>query len=269
MAHLGEWAFRADILVAFFCGALVGFSEILSRYRDEPLKATVNQYGLTYLAINGAVSVAAFGLLQKYPDAIFPKIAGDPFMGSLVAGFGAMAVMRSKLFIFRSDDGKEYPIGPAIVIETLLRVIDRKIDRLRASQREKRVFLRLKDVTNFSQAADYLEASLLSFQNLTVAEKSEASDVIKQLRGSPWPASLKTLAVGFMFLNVAGEENFDQVFDNLTKYLEEQKQVPSGGPPPAATQPITTQPSTAPPPTQPTGTPTATSPPSGSGKAGG
>ena len=59
---------------------------------------------------------------------------------ALTAGFGAMAVFRSKLFIFRTEDGKEYPIGPSIVMETFLGLLDRKIDRLRAAKRQRRVF---------------------------------------------------------------------------------------------------------------------------------
>ncbi len=46
-----------------------------------------------------------------------------------------MTVFRSKLFTFRSPDGKEYAIGPAIVLETILKTIDQKIDRRRATER--------------------------------------------------------------------------------------------------------------------------------------
>ena len=221
MAVWGNWTLALCALTAFVSGCLVGFSEILSRYRDEPLRATGNLYGLTYLGINGFISLGAFALLRNYPNAIIPSVAEDRFMSAIAAGFGAMAVMRSKLFIFRSDDGKEYPIGPAIAIETILRVVDRKIDRLRAAQREKLVFARLKDIANFEQAADYLTASLLSFQNLTQDEKRDIAAVIQQYRDqTSWPAALKTMAVGFAFLTIAGEENFDQVVDDLITYLK-------------------------------------------------
>jgi len=208
-------------LGTFVFGTLVGFSEILSRYRDEPLKATFTRFGLTYLAINGLISLAAFGLLLHYPAAIFPKIAGDKFLAAAVAGFGAMSVMRSKLFSFRSDDGKEYPIGPSIVIDTILHVVDRKIDRQRASQREIHVFSKLKDISDFDAASEYLTASLLSFQNLSQDEKREIAAVIQEYRDQKsWPPALKTMAVGFAFLTIAGEDNFDQIVDDLITYLK-------------------------------------------------
>lgn len=209
------------ILLSFAIGALAGFSEIASRYRDEPLRAVGNLYGASYLSANGLASVAAYGFLLRYPKAILAPISGDPLMAALTAGFGAMFILRSKLFIFRADDGKEYPIGPSIVVETVLRMLDRKIDRLRASKRQQRVFEKMKDITNFNGAAAYLEASLLSFQNLSDQDKGEISGVLKQYRDmTAWPETLRTMAVGFAFLTIAGEENFDQVIANLKSYLD-------------------------------------------------
>jgi hypothetical protein len=222
--------------VSLAIGGLAGVSEIVSRYRDEPMRATFNRYGISYLLLNGLASVAAYGLMIRYPTQIFAAVSDDRLMASIVAGFGAMALLRSKLFIFRADDGKDYPIGPSIVIETFLRMLDRKIDRLRASFRQKRVFDQMKSVDNFDDAANYLEASLLSFQNLGAEEKTEIAAVINQYRrATNWPAALRMMAVGFAFLTIAGEENFDQVIANLKAYLSELNQARSGpaGPLPA------------------------------------
>lgn len=161
-------------------GAATGVSEIITRYRDEPLLATVNRHGLSYAGINGALSAAAFALLSRYSTSSFRRRAATGCSGRSGAGFGAMVVMRSKLFIFRSDDGTDYPIGPAIVMESFLRMLDRKIDRYRASRRQARVFSAMSDITDFQTSAGYLSASLLSFQNLSVQEKTEIAAVIKE-----------------------------------------------------------------------------------------
>src|ERR1700742_4465686 len=109
------WSITATIF-----GMLVGLSEILSRYRDEPLLACATAPGIAYLVLNGILSLAAFMIMQMYPGQIFPALTKDLFMTAIVAGFGAMVVFRSKLFTFRSPDGKDYSIGPAIVLETAL-----------------------------------------------------------------------------------------------------------------------------------------------------
>lgn len=211
-------AFWGYFFAALF-GAATGVSEIIARYRDEPLLATVNRYGLSYAAANGGLSAAAFALLTRYSEQLLPTATGDWLLRAFSAGFGAMVVMRSKLFIFRSDDGKDYPIGPAIVMESFLRMLDRKIDRYRASRRQARVFTAMSDITDFETAADYLSASLLSFQNLSEQEKAEIAAVIKEYTAAPWPTALKCAALGLAFLTIAGEENFDQVIGSLRTYL--------------------------------------------------
>lgn len=50
-------------LLSFLLGALAGLSELISRYRDEPFSAAANVYGWGYLALNGVLAVAAYGLL--------------------------------------------------------------------------------------------------------------------------------------------------------------------------------------------------------------
>jgi hypothetical protein len=207
-------------LTSMMFGVLVGLSEILSKYRDEPVIASATWPGITYLLLNGTISLAAFMLLRLYPTKIFPDLGNDLFLTSVAAGFGAMIVFRSKLFTFRSTDGKDYSIGPAIVLETVLRTIDSKIDRRRATQRQTEVFEATKDLTSFENTASYIEASLLSFQNLTVDDKTEFAKTIQEYRNaSKWPDALKILGLGFAFLSLAGDENFQQVISNLKKYL--------------------------------------------------
>jgi hypothetical protein len=219
-------------LLSFAIGALAGVSEIVSRYRDEPLRATVNRFGMAYLLLNGLASVLAYGFFVRYPTKILPAIGDDLLLASIVAGFGAMAVLRSNFFIFRTEDNKEYPIGPSIVIETFLRMLDRKIDRQRALVRQQQVFEQMKGIADFDKAANYLEASLLSFQNLTQEEKADIAAVITEYRqATNWPPVLRMMAVGFPFLTIAGEENFAAVIANLKAYLA---QLASGNPPSAS-----------------------------------
>jgi len=223
----------------FLFGALVGFAEILSRYRDEPLLATFTNSGMSYLAINGIISTVAFAILRKYPTQIFSGLKDDLLLTAVVAGFGAMSVFRSKLFSFKSGDGTEVPIGPAIVLDTILKMIDHKIDRHRATARQTRVFNSMFEIRDFSGTSDYVEASLNSFQNLSADDKRAISEGIKDLKTTTnWPDSLKCLALGFVFLTVAGDENFDLVVSNVKRYLQTLQpppgQPPGGGQGPAA-----------------------------------
>lgn len=216
--------------LALAFGALTGMSEIMLRYRDEPLRATVTRYGLSYLALNGLIATSALFILMHYEDGVFPGLKNDLFMKAIVAGFGAMAVFRSKLFTYRAEDGREFPVGPIIVLDTVLKVLDRKIDRQRSSERQRLVFEQLKDITAYDFAANYLVVSLLSYQNLTTDEKAVIANAVKEYREqTQWPTQLKSMALGFAFLTIAGEENFAEVVKNLKAALAQAQSAPAGG----------------------------------------
>lgn len=212
------WSVLGYALTSLLFGVLVGLSEILSRYRDEPIQASTTGSGLIYLLLNGVISLGAFALLCKYN--IFPAIQHDLLLIAIVGGFGGMTVFRSKLFTFRSPDGTEHAIGPAIVLEAILKTIDQKIDRRRATERQAKVYAEMGNLSDFENTTKYIRASLPSFQNLTEEDKREIEAVIKDYQDIDWPDSLKCLGLGFAYLNIAGEENFDQVVANLKKFLE-------------------------------------------------
>lgn len=235
---LDPWRVLGWAFASLLFGALVGLSEILSRYRDEPLLAATTVFGLSYLLLNGVISLAAFVLLRGYSTQIFPVVENDLFLTATIAGFGAMTIFRSKLFTYRSSDGKEYAIGPAIVLETILKTIDHKIDRRRATERQAKIFAEMRDLSDFNGTAQYIEASLNSFQNLTTEEKTEIIEVINEYRKLLWPEKLKIMALGFAFLNIAGEENFDQVMRNMRQLLLSVKaETASASPPPPGAPP--------------------------------
>jgi len=216
----------AAVAVSF--GELVGFSEIITRYRDEPLRATFNRYGILYLLINGALSGCAYFLLRAYGARIFPAAQDPPLLASIVAGFGSMAVLRSKLFVFRTDDGKDIPIGPDLVISSVLRIVDRKIDRLRAARRQQLVFELAKRIagvigsdSDFDNPNSFVSISLASFQNLSTEEKqqivSKSEELREKLKGKP--SLFKAMVLGFVVLDIAGEENFRAIMQDLEEYL--------------------------------------------------
>ncbi len=216
----------AALAVSF--GELVGFSEIITRYRDEPLRATFNRYGILYLLINGALSGCAYFLLRAYGARIFPAAQDPPLWAAIVAGFGAMAVLRSKLFVFRTDEGKDIPIGPDLVISSVLRIVDRKIDRLRAARRQQLVFELAKRIakvmgseSDFDNPNSFVSISLASFQNLSTEEKQQivakSEELREKLKGKP--SLFKAMVLGFVVLDIAGEENFRDIMQDLEEYL--------------------------------------------------
>src|SRR5258708_189985 len=93
------------LLLTMAFGASVGAAELLARYRDEPQVVVSSAPGLLYMGLNALISAAAYGLLVHYNNRILVGLQSDPLMRSIVAGFGSMLIMRSKLFSFKTEGG--------------------------------------------------------------------------------------------------------------------------------------------------------------------
>ncbi len=121
-------------------GLLVGLTEILSRYRDDPWRAILDAGALIYALVNVAAATIALFLLGDVfkltfnVDDIPANVEKIRLLRILVAGLGAMALFRSSLLVFRIGD-KDVAIGPGLVLQVLLDVTDRAVDRARARPR--------------------------------------------------------------------------------------------------------------------------------------
>jgi hypothetical protein len=201
----------------FVFGSAVGLSEIVSRYRDEPLKAARTPYGLVYVAANGIIAVCALFIILRYPEKFgFPAGRPPAFLSAVIAGFGSMAVMRTRLMVLKGADNKDISIGPDLVIKTLLQMVDQYIDRNRAAKRLQIVTANLENLKKlqlrfktFRGVADYLMTSLLAFQNLDSEPKKQMQDTFSNYDSNrDIPDDIKYLAMAFVFLTVAGEDQF-------------------------------------------------------------
>ena len=206
--------------LAVLFGVLVGGAEILSRYQDEPWEALGSIPGLFYVSINGTIAAAAYWLVRHYEAKMFTALGGDLFLTSVIAGFGAMAVMRSKLFTFKTAGGSEIAIGPDAVITIFLQAVDRAIDRQRAAQRQSLVWETIQDIAYSSVVPNFFQGSLQAYQNLSAPEKSTLASVIKEVDASTnLKPQLKMMTLGFGFLNISGEENYRRLMIDLKVFL--------------------------------------------------
>jgi len=211
--------------LAALLGASVGTSELVSRYRDEPTQALRNWSAFTYLTLNAIVSISAYGLLTRYGKTLIPAIADDPLMRSIAAGFGAMAILRSKFFTLRTEKGEDIGVGPDAAISAFLSAADRGVDRKRAERRLKLVFDSASRVTSYENVREFITVSLLSFQNLNDNEKRSINDKINEIYGEKgrknYPTDeLRLQALCYQVLVIIGDYNFNRLIRNLRRFIE-------------------------------------------------
>lgn len=203
------------ILTAGF-GAMVGGSEIMSRYRDEPFRAIFSPPGRVYMLLNGLISVAAYLLLLKYGGT---ALSDDHLMTSVVAGFGAMMFMRSKLFSFRTEGGESFSVGPDAVLSTFLNSVNRRVDRFLSDIRQEIVYNEAVTIVKPEDAPKFLEVYLTAYQNIPADEKKGlAEDIQAVLNRTDLDHKLKLMAISFGFMNIGGYRNFRALMALLRKH---------------------------------------------------
>ena len=210
------------------CGALVGLVELLGRYRDEPRRVLTGTWAaFWYVTFNALVAAAAFGLLRHFADQILPAAKTDPLIAALAAGFGSMIILRSKLISIKGPDGKEVAVGPDLVVAEILRVFDQHMDRHRSAQRMDLVKKETAGIEQADRMGDYLLTSLASFQNLSNADREVITQTIERVLKTTLDRSMKILALGYGFLNIAGEETFKRAMEGVRAYAGPQPPPPA------------------------------------------
>ncbi|MBU8544926.1 MULTISPECIES: hypothetical protein [Roseomonadaceae] len=210
-------------LVVATIGGVVGFAELVSRYRDEPWLVAKSPPGMTFIGANALAAVTALFLLENYREAL--SAPTDGVTRTLLAGFGAMVVLRSKLLTLRQPGGTDVEVGPAFVVDSLLAAVNRDVDRRRAERRIALVngLARRFAPHPFAKAAPHLKAALLAFQTMDAAERKRLSDTIEAMLKDQTLVALsndvKYAMIGYDFLTAFGEETLNCTFDELERSI--------------------------------------------------
>jgi hypothetical protein len=192
-----------DYLVAALLGALVGGTELVSRYRDAPQSALSSRPAWLYISLNMAASAMALGLARVYGWTFGATGPSQRWTQVFLAGIGAMALFRTSLFTVRAGD-KDLNVGPGLFLQTLRDAADREVDRARAQARGIAVAELMRGV-DFEKASAILVPYCLSLmQNVPEGELKELMSDIKTLAGNPMDNAIKGRILGLHLMKVVG-----------------------------------------------------------------
>lgn len=200
----------------FLFGVLVGLSEVLSRYRDAPGRAAMSLPGVLYIGFNGAASILALYFIRRIlplwtDPAAVPAVAGGNASelgalarDALLAGLGAMAILRSSILTARVGS-KDVEVGPAAVMEIFRAAMDRQIARKRAVARATDIAAAMEHVSfrTCYQALTGIALSLL--QSASAEEKEEVERRVAALASETGRSDRdKALELGLILADSVG-----------------------------------------------------------------
>ncbi len=159
----------------------------------------------------------------------FPTETSAPADGvarAMLAGFGAMVLLRSKLFTVRQTDGTEIAVGPALALDQLLSAVNRDIDRRRAAHRHRLVTEAAEALApyDFVESVRFLRPALLAFQTLDQNERTALNASLAGLQKDPdivgQPSTIKYKYFFFDLLTTCGEQTFTSIYTDLFVHLQ-------------------------------------------------
>lgn len=202
-------------------GGLVGVVELISRYRDNPLRAISRFPAIAYIAFNVAASILALYLIIEIKPAwlieggdLSKVTAAGWILIVFVAGTAALALFRSSLFRAKIDD-VSVPIGPALILDALLGSLDRAVDRAIATPRSAAI-KRIMTEVDFDKAQEALPSYCIALmQNLSDEESRRLGNRLNEIKSSTVPKDIKVLQLGLALLNTFGEDVLDKAREAL------------------------------------------------------
>jgi hypothetical protein len=208
-------------LLAFGFGAAVGATELIARYRDDPAHALHSRPARLYMVVNGIVGWAAFWLIHSgrmpLPTELFK---GHPLLNALVlGGFGGMALFRTSFFNVRIRD-RDVPIGPAAVLQIILRAADRAVDRERAGPRADNV-RRIMQGVSYERAKSALPSyCYMLMQNVSQEERTDLDQWIVSMEKSEIRDDAKAYYLGLQLMNLVGEVVLERAVTGLADRIK-------------------------------------------------
>lgn len=193
-----------NYLFAAAIGATAGGVELLQRYRDAPWRTMREAASFFYLLLNAIASTIAYHLVLVF-DVRFGLTAPAQVAAVqvMVAGLAAVAFFRTTLFTVKSGDSV-IEIGPSAMMEALLTVTDRTIDRSRAERRATDVPVIMAGV-DFPKASEALPAFCFgAMQNVTDLEQKAAREAVTKIAGTSLSNGLKVNLLGLLLVNLSG-----------------------------------------------------------------
>lgn len=219
------------VTIAIYVAGVIALAaaavELLARYRDNPLRALLSLPSVSYMLVNGLAGAGTAWWLDQF----FPKMVStpagnvDPIKLAIVAGFGSLVVLRTSVMKLRVASGQDISIGPAVIIDQLLSVIDRGVDRSLAGPRAK-IVAELAEKFVFDRDNLALVSLCLGLlQNPTASEEQETTSLSRSLAGrSDISPKVKKMILLLALLGVVGENVLRQAVMSL--------QEPDTAPPP-------------------------------------
>jgi hypothetical protein len=206
-------------LICILFGILVGLSELINRYPDEPKKILVSLTAINYMLLNGVSSIIAFYIIDQYGTS-FLNIPLDDIKKVMIASFSSMLFLRSSVFTMKVGS-QDVAIGPSAILTIIMNCIDRTYDRERAEERARSIEVIMKRIDYTKAKKDLPLVCLSLMQNLSLEEQTRLATELSSLEtGDTKFSKTKSVVLGLTIVKYTGPNALKEAIKILGSEIE-------------------------------------------------
>jgi hypothetical protein len=198
--------------IAFLCGYGAALAELLSRYSDGVKRIFQLKESNFYLVLNGAIALIAYAAIKQY--SLSGYLENSPLSQAIVAGFSAMALLRSSIASIKLGQ-TTVQAGLAPILQVFLNTVDRAFDRKRSQMNIAEIKEIMKDV-DFGKAVKSLPTTCLSLmQNVSHDEGAKMGADVLELENNAMEQEAKAIILGIIINKVTGPDLLRSAVNSL------------------------------------------------------
>ena len=194
-------------LLALVTGGLVIYVELASQYPRTQKFAFCNRVAICYFFLHAILSAVLFQLILSFKDIdlIGKFVFDEPHLKALAAGLQWQALLRLRIFTFRTPGGKDVPIGVELFWERIAKLFERKLEE----KEETALFDFLRSYKQKYQDVKAAKDIALQYLGLGLSnlEKGEMAAMRKKFEGARTSEE-----VMYTFVRFRGVKVFEQRF---------------------------------------------------------
>lgn len=212
MSFFQQW----EVLFVALLGALTGATELIRRYPDAPLRAIRTGGALIYIGVNLVAAIIALLFLQTFGGIQETDASKRAIYEILIAGIGSMVLLRLSFFKATTTNDSEVSIGPAYLLDTLLKAADTSVGQRLARERTKDAAEVMKDVS-FDKAFGMLPTLCIGLMPTLVEEdqNSIASQVALIQGNLNFTPHARSLLLGALLMRFFGLDMLREAIERL------------------------------------------------------
>ncbi|MEO0680313.1 MAG: hypothetical protein AAF192_07845 [Pseudomonadota bacterium] len=201
---------------AALLGGGLGWAELASRYRDSPAQLTRMRSAYIYVGFNAVFSALALTLLQLGQG--LGSSTNEHLQQMALAGFGGALLLRSSVARTKISES-EVAVGPAFLVDMMLSVTDRAIDRASAAERISVTQRVMANVSPDFAVKPFAAVCMAGMQNLSAEEKERIDQRLAALSVKGISPDVRSLIAGLILSEYVGLEVLEQTAASLQRQI--------------------------------------------------